>query len=1259
MAKKAIQNTGKKNLTKFTSNVGTLLSEGKKQTKTDSQRLRTSAKMSSGNDVKKADRTKKEEIPQTVDNNVKMFGGKQKRTSGKRHIRERSRSLKYTKDLATAVLETAGALVIVLDEKGRIVTFNRACEDITGYTFEEVKNRVFWDFLLIPDEIRQVKSVFRKLRAGQFPNRFENYWVAKNGTRYLISWSNTALTNNKGEVEFIIGTGIDITVRRQAEQSLRESREDLNRAQAVAMTGSWRMNLQKNELLWSDQNHRIFGIPRGTPMTYETFLNTVHPDDRLHVDKKWSDALLGQLYDIEHRIIVGDTVKWVRERAELEFDKDGTLLGGFGTTQDITEKKKAEKALLESEQALRKAHEDLETKVQARTQEIREKAELIDSIFKHTITPLVLLDRRFNFIRVNQAYADVCAKDIDAFPGHNHFEFYPHEENEIIFKKVVETKEPYQVFAKPFIFPDHPEWGITHWDWTLTPLLDSSGEVNFLVFSLNDVTPRIKAQEKIKIERNRLKTILHTMPDGILIISRDYDIQYINPALEKDFGPVRTQKCYEYFHGRKNACYWCNNAEVLAGNTVRQEWKHETVGRIYELLSTPFLDDDGSVSKLQIFHDITLRKQAEKELRMSENKYRMLIEQASEGIALLTRELEIIDVNSMACQITGYSYEELLGKQTLEMLYPHELTRVTDAMEKVLLGETLILELLLKRKDGMPAVLDLSANVVEGDMIQVIFRDITEKKEREKQIHVTDTLLGLFAKTSSRKEYLRSVVQIIHEWTGCRCVGVRVADDRGFIPYESYTGFSQEFWQMENMLSLKSDVCACIRTVMGQFEPQDSSVLTPYGSVCINNSREFMKTLTEEEAKRFRGNCIRSGFLSIALVPIRYRETTIGLIHLADEHEGKAPLGAVQFLESLSSLIGEAIHRFNTEEALRKSKASLSEAQKIAHIGNWDWNIEKNELNWSDEIYRIFGVSQEKFAKTYEAFLDLVHPDDREAVQSAVSEAFFEKKPYSVDYRIILPAGIEKILQSRGEIVFGLNSVPLRMLGTIQDVTERKKTEEQLRSLFAHLQTVREKEREKIAREIHDEFGSMLTALKIDISWLEKKLSQSHPDTIKRLQRDLELLSSAIKTVHRISSELRPGTLDHLGLGAAVDWQVKEFGKRLGTKCHIDIDMQNEDIDRELSTSVFRILQESLTNIARHAKASSVSIMLRIKDHALHFEIIDDGRGITEKEINNPQSFGLMGIRERVEYMRGKVVIGRSPHGGTVLSVTIPLGTGV
>ncbi len=143
----------------------------------------------------------------------------------------------------------------------------------------------------------------------------------------------------------------DILQRKKTEQALQESQIDLNRAQEVAKTGSWRLDVQRNVLLWSDVTYRMFGVELGTPLTYETFLSAIHPDDRKYVDKKWQAALRGEPYDIEHRIVVNGEIKWVRERAELEFNSEGVLLGGFGTVQDITARKELEKELVDSLEA--------------------------------------------------------------------------------------------------------------------------------------------------------------------------------------------------------------------------------------------------------------------------------------------------------------------------------------------------------------------------------------------------------------------------------------------------------------------------------------------------------------------------------------------------------------------------------------------------------------------------------------------------------------------------------------------------------------------------------------------------------------------------------------------------------------------------------------------------------------------------------------------------------------------------------------------
>ena len=203
----------------------------------------------------------------------------------------------------------------------------------------------------------------------------------------------------------------------------------------------------------------------------------------------------------------------------------------------------------------------------------------------------------------------------------------------------------------------------------------------------------------------------------------------------------------------------------------------------------------------------------------------------------------------------------------------------------------------------------------------VVNQDITERKETERRNAFTNTLLKLFSEKTARKEYLDAVVKQIQLWSGCSCVGIRVLDEDGYIPYESYTGFSRKFWESECRLSVTRDRCICPSVILGKPETQSLQHLTQNGSFYCNNTLDFVNRLSEEEKKAYRSVCIKKGYKSLAVIPIWYQKERIGGIHIADYSDGKFPLNAVEFLESISPLIGEAIRRFSAESALRSAGA--------------------------------------------------------------------------------------------------------------------------------------------------------------------------------------------------------------------------------------------------------------------------------------------------------------------------------------------------
>ncbi len=227
-------------------------------------------------------------------------------------------------------------------------------------------------------------------------------------------------------------------------------------------------------------------------------------------------------------------------------------------------------------------------------------------------------------------------------------------------------------------------------------------------------------------------------------------------------------------------------------------------------------------------------------------------------------------------------------------------------------------------------------------------------------------------------------------------------------------------------------------------------------------------------------------------------------------------------------------------------------------------------------------------------------------------------------------------------------------------IVERERANEQLRLLTAHLLSAREDERTHIAREIHDQVGQMMTAVKMDLALLDRKLVGNDvklsPENLRdEISATAKLVDDAIATMHKIVHQLRPAVLDHLGLRAAIELQMQEFQARSKIECQFDSDLDELNLDSARSTALFRTLQETLTNVARYAEATRVQASLRKENSQLILQVSDNGKGISEQQITNVKTFGLLGMRERAHIFGGDVVINGSPGQGTTVTVRIPV----
>ena len=351
----------------------------------------------------------------------------------------------------------------------------------------------------------------------------------------------------------------------------------------------------------------------------------------------------------------------------------------------------------------------------------------------------------------------------------------------------------------------------------------------------------------------------------------------------------------------------------------------------------------------------------------------------------------------------------------------------------------------------------------------------------------------------------------------------------------------------------------------------------------------------------------------------------------------------------------ELIQARNKVAEMEAMEASILEAIPHAVIGLQDRRI----IFVNDGVKSVFGwTSDELIGRTTR----ILYRTEKDYIRIAGQlYSILEKQPIaSMEFPCLRKDGTEiECMISAARI--GKQLKERRVVITYENITDRKRaaselelSRHQLRQLSAHLQSIREKERTRIARELHDELGQLLTALNTDIVLLKNKIPAGQKILSDRAESMSSLVELTMQTVKRIYMGLRPGMLDHLGLTAAISWQAEEFSRRTGIACNVSFNPEDMVINPELTTTIFRIFQETLTNVQRHAKATKVSVRLKATDDHLEFVVKDNGKGFADEQLKKPDSFGLLGIKERVYHWGGREAIVGKIGKGTTITISIP-----
>ncbi|OND16311.1 hybrid sensor histidine kinase/response regulator [Burkholderia pseudomallei] len=365
----------------------------------------------------------------------------------------------------------------------------------------------------------------------------------------------------------------------------------------------------------------------------------------------------------------------------------------------------------------------------------------------------------------------------------------------------------------------------------------------------------------------------------------------------------------------------------------------------------------------------------------------------------------------------------------------------------------------------------------------------------------------------------------------------------------------------------------------------------------------------------------------------------------------------------LSRAIRYAMERHRVAAALAASEERFQLAVSGASAGLWDWNPKTGAMYLSPHFKKIMGYEDHELPDEITGHRESIHPDDLKRVLDALKAHLEHRDTYDVEYRVRTRSGDYRWIQSRGQALWNSAGEPYRMVGWIMDVTDRKRDEdalrvsrEELRRLSAHIQSIREEEKTRIARELHDDLGQQLTALKMAVTLVDNELKDAGwASRTSRLPNVYALIGQLLDSVRRIAADLRPVMLDDLGLMAAIEWLTHEFVERYRIPVTSRIEADDIAFTRGSATEVFRIVQEALTNVARHSEATEVTLDIIRDEPNCIVRIADNGCGTARDTRPNRHSLGLLGMRERAARLGGEIRIDTAPGRGFALTATLPL----
>ena len=1081
------------------------------------------------------------------------------------------------------------AILLADPETGRFVDCNRKTEELSGYSRDEILCMKVGQFSA-GDIKGETADEFQKLIAGK---GIQKEWeiLTKDGNRMPAEISSILI--RVGNKSYLQGVVRDITERKRAERTLRESEERFRSSVETMLEGFAIFSAVRD-----DAGHIIdfqydYINEAGCKMNQKpreehigrTLLKLFPKEKEIGLFDDYVEVMeTGQSLVKEYAIY--ESVYGGGERLKQAFDvriirlEDGVVV----TWQDVTEKKKGEELLRQSEERLKRLIEN--------SKDIIVMADLEGRVLYYNGPP-----------EYGVRTEDVLGKNAFSI-------FEPVIAARLMnqLRRVVKEKEALTI--ENFIsWRGEPFWFSTH----MYPIQDEQNRMYAAGIIARNITERKRSEEVLRRSEASYRELADSITDIFFAFDKDLRYTYWNKASEELTEiPARDaigKFLYELFPDtteiRRAERVYLDALRTQQPQSFVNEHHHGGKNYFFEISAYP------SMSGLSVFvKDITGRKRMEEILEKEQQELKLIIDSSPIIVFYKDKEGKFIRVNRAFSEALKMHEEEFVGKTVFDLYSTKIAQRMTDDDQEVLESGNPKLNIIEPyesasgirwvQTDKIP-IYDKNCNPVG---LIGFAQDITERKRVEEALRENE---------GKYRDLVESISDVVY-----------AIDSSGMLTY----------------------ISPVVKNTLG-YEPDELI------------GRQFLELVHKEDHD---------------LLTRRFSELRERIVRHSDYRViGKQ--GDIKWVRTLTNPVVEEggfagargvlidiTERKRIEEAFRKSEVLHKEAQKTAHIGHWELDTSIMVPTWSEEIFRIFGLDPQKDPPSFAAHQKVTHPDDWNILDNAMTRSINEGIPFDIDFRILRPDKTIRWMHAIGNPKKDSEGRIVSVFGTAQDVTESKQAEdqlrnshEQLRALSTHLQSIREEERTLMAREIHDELGQELTGLKMDLTWLRRRLSKNQKSLISKTESMLKLVDSAIGSVRRIASDLRPGVLDDLGLIAAIEWQTQDFENRTGITSVFSSNLEEIELDRDRSTAVFRIFQEALTNVSRHADATRAKINLEAGADALILGIEDNGKGIKESEISHPKSLGLLGMKERALVFGGEVIIRGTAGKGTTVTVTIPM----